>query len=65
MKFSFIDPETKKDVIKYNVLERRESDSSEKDWRICKLDWFKTINKYIYIVKKFENIVKKNDKNTM
>ncbi|CAD8074156.1 unnamed protein product [Paramecium sonneborni] len=38
VKFNFIDPETKKDVIKYNVLERRESDSSEKDWRICKLD---------------------------
>ncbi|CAD8168505.1 unnamed protein product [Paramecium octaurelia] len=38
VKFNFIDPETKKDVVKYNVLERRESDSSEKDWRICKLD---------------------------
>ncbi|CAD8079179.1 unnamed protein product [Paramecium sonneborni] len=38
VKFNFIDPEKKKDVIKYKVLERRESDSSEKDWRICKLD---------------------------
>ena len=37
-KFSFNDKETKKDVVKYNVLERREADSNIKDWRICHID---------------------------
>ena len=38
VKFVYVDKETNKDVVKYNVFERRESDNSEKDWRICKLD---------------------------
>lgn len=38
LKFVFVDPTNNKDVVKYNVFERRESDASEKDWRICKLE---------------------------
>lgn len=35
MKYVFVDEATNKDVVKYNVLERREADSSENDWRFC------------------------------
>jgi len=37
-KFVFYDPELKQEVTKYNVFERRESDPSITDWRICHLE---------------------------
>jgi len=39
IKFCCVDEETNKDLVKFNVFERREADSSEKDWRICSLEW--------------------------
>jgi hypothetical protein len=38
MKFVFQDPETKKEITKHNVFERREADNNIKDWRICYLE---------------------------
>ena len=38
LKYVFFDTESKKEVEKYNVLERRESDSSINDWRICYIE---------------------------
>lgn len=37
LKFNFITKDNK-DVTKYNIMERREIDSMEKDWRICYLE---------------------------
>jgi hypothetical protein len=38
IKFIFLDEETSKDMTRFHVLERREADSSEKDWRFCHIE---------------------------
>jgi hypothetical protein len=37
LRFHLVDAENR-DVVRHNVFERREIDSSEKDWRICYLE---------------------------